>query len=176
MIGGRIGLPIGGVPTRGGFRQLIAASMAFSVSMGRGIGKAVSPALSWSVSVGKAVTAPVVGAALSLTASVFKDAAVPINAVLAWTGQVSRGVSKLIVAQLRLSAVFRGLQRITSRLVLHDPVDFVLAGTMPIRERVREWFAPDRRTTEKTVGKRSGVVRRGGPPSFTSKTDNRGYD
>jgi hypothetical protein len=82
-------------------------------------------------------------------------------------------IGKFAISKLRETAVAVA----TSRAVLQDPINCVLAGQQPYRERGREWeiHPPNRRT--KTAVTRSGVRQLGGQkPSFTTKTSKRGYD
>lgn len=65
---------------------------------------------------------------------------------------------------------------ITSRVILHDPIDYYMEGLPQFRGLGRT-FEPGR-GEGKTEGKigRSGRKRLTKPSSFTSKTDKRGYD
>lgn len=66
---------------------------------------------------------------------------------------------------------------ITDTDILHKPVDYALAGEQRIKDRYREWDIPAARRTERVSVKRSGARRLGGErPSFTVRTDKRGYD
>lgn len=61
--------------------------------------------------------------------------------------------------------------------VLQLPVNCVMAGNQPFKDRYREWTVcpPNRRT--RANAKRSEVCRlKGDKPSFTVKTGKRGYD
>lgn len=61
--------------------------------------------------------------------------------------------------------------------ILQRPVNVVLAGMQPIKDRYREWDvrAPNLRT--ETKGTASSTRRlKGGRPSFTTKTGPKGYD
>jgi hypothetical protein len=66
---------------------------------------------------------------------------------------------------------------ITDTDTLHKPVDCVLAGQQPYKDRYREQeiHPPNQKT--KTAITRSGVkMLRGAKPSYTTKTSKRGYD
>jgi hypothetical protein len=65
---------------------------------------------------------------------------------------------------------------ITDTDILHKPVDYVLAGQQPIKDRYREWNVPQAKRTERTTVTRSGPRRLGGGTGFTVRTDKRGYD
>lgn len=61
--------------------------------------------------------------------------------------------------------------------ILQKPVDCVLAGDQLIKDRYREWTVPGAKTVERPMV--SATPRRrltGQAPSFTVKTDKRGYD
>lgn len=67
---------------------------------------------------------------------------------------------------------------VTDTDVLQKPINCVLAGQQRMFDRVNEWIVNDKRTTLKRVGSHSAVgkLSRGPAPSFTVKTNNRGYD
>ena len=66
---------------------------------------------------------------------------------------------------------------ITDTEVLKLPVNCVLAGQQPIKDRYREWDVPTARRTEKgsMMRSRRGLIG-GEKPSFTTRTDHRGYN
>lgn len=65
---------------------------------------------------------------------------------------------------------------ITDTDILQKPVDCVLAGQVPYKDKYREWDlkAPNRKETGKVI--RSSVRSLGGKPGYTVRTDKRGYD
>lgn len=66
---------------------------------------------------------------------------------------------------------------ITDTDILQKPVDYVLAGAQPIKDRYREWDIPAYRKTETGSTKRSGVRNIGGTvPSFKSTTSKTGRE
>lgn len=57
------------------------------------------------------------------------------------------------------------------------PVNCVLAGDVPFKDRWREWDVPAARTKEKVMASSTPARRLKGPgPSFTTRTSSRGYD
>ena len=67
---------------------------------------------------------------------------------------------------------------VTDMDVLQLPVNCVLAGQQRIFDRYNEWIINRRRTQMKRVGShsRAGKISKGPKPSFSVKTDKRGYD
>lgn len=69
------------------------------------------------------------------------------------------------------------LADITSTRKIQLPVDCVLAGQQPYRESGREYEIRDRNATERGGWNRTRVARlKGSRPSFTTTTNNRGYE
>lgn len=66
---------------------------------------------------------------------------------------------------------------VTDTDVLRLPIDCVLAGQQPYKDRGRTWEIPKHRTSTR-VGASSTPARRirGAASSFTSRTNSRGYD
>jgi hypothetical protein len=105
-----------------------------------------------------------------------------IHVAAPWRGQWPR-VENLPDAKDRAHAAFmyRGVvvmeHDITSTDVIHKPVNCVLAGEQPYKERGRTWDIPPARTTAKPIATGSSVRRMRGPaPTFTTRTGKRGYD
>lgn len=70
-----------------------------------------------------------------------------------------------------------GYLLITDTDILQKPINCVLAGEVPFKDRWREYQIPAKYTTNKTVVKSSGARRLKGPaPSFTTRTGSKGYD
>lgn len=66
---------------------------------------------------------------------------------------------------------------VTDLDVLRRPVNCVLAGSVPIKDRYREYEIPAYKRSEKTTFSSTPARRlKGPPPSSWTKTDNRGYD
>ena len=66
---------------------------------------------------------------------------------------------------------------ITSTRKIQLPIDCVLAGQQPYKFSGREYDIRPMSTTERVQGRRSRVRKlRGAKPSFTTTTNNRGYD
>lgn len=66
---------------------------------------------------------------------------------------------------------------LTDTTVIHKPVDYQLAGEPPYKDRGITYELAPKKTTFKTFATRSGAVKlSGGRPSFTTRTDSRGYD
>lgn len=186
-------IPVAGTPLVYGtqFLQTVDASLTTSTAMALTAGKLVAVAETTAVTVSraiaftvnvlpafpaavlKAVDVTLAAASVSAAAAVFKNVGkavvAPIAVPLAF---VSRNVGKIVtpIVDLEVSHLLSALF-VTSRMVLQDAVDFVLAATQPIEKRGREFDLRDPNIRTKTRISRSGVQQLGGgPPSFTVKT------
>lgn len=112
---------------------------------------------------------------LSLTGALAKTLD---DATLAATGAIAIKAALTVTLDDLIYTIHGGPElSIVDTEVLQLPVDCVLAGQQPYRERGREWEIRPRNLTEKTWGRHSSVrALQGGKPSFTVTTGKRGYD
>jgi len=192
MIGGFIGKPIGGALREG---EGIAGTL--SVTLGDATLSATAT-VALKGTLAKTLddlTLSFAGAvALKAAAAItLDDATLAATGTVALTGALSKtldGISLSFTGAVQikaaLSVTLDGIvytihggpeQSIIDTDVLQLPVDCVLAGDQPYRDRGREYEIRPMNMTEKTWGKHSRVkALSGGRPSFTSTTGKRGYD
>lgn len=175
------------------YLQTVSASIATSSTLSVNVGKAVdyvqtaaaaisNRAIAFSVtvimepaiSVRKAVVTKLDNVLTSPTAVVIKNVgkALVSDVVTVTATMLPKTIGKIVHpvqhlrARLSATTLF-----ITSRAILQDAVDYVLAGTQPLESSGREWEThnPNVRTSTRVM--RSGVRNLGGEkPSFTVRT------
>lgn len=65
---------------------------------------------------------------------------------------------------------------ITSTIDIQLPIDCVMAGDQPLKERINEYEIRPQNRKYRTSISRSGVSRLDNKPTFTTHTSKRGYD
>lgn len=182
MIGGHIGKPIGGVINAGAttLQELTANVDCGAGTILRAVGKMQSATVECAAAISNRAVAFAQTALCGVPAAVTK--AVTVTLVAAHVSSAAIVLKNAAAVLLATTvSVFGFLTRlalnITSRRVLQDPVDCVLAGDQHYKQSGREYEIRPMNKTEKTWGKHSSVrALSGGRPSFTSTTGKRGYD
>ncbi len=164
-------------------QKVVAAALtATATQLPKAISKGVQITSSPIVTVRKAIDFTMSTATLSIVPRVIKNTAIDLgNATVSASATMFRNVGKVITPVVSL--VTRFLEPFIDRLVvvsrewLPNVVDYVLAGTQPLKSRTDSAEVNPANQQETVTGKRSKVQKlKGGTPSFTTKTDNRGYD
>jgi hypothetical protein len=164
--------------TRSTGKNVSIAVTGAVVQAAKQITKAVSIASTGTASCRKAVTFAVQTIAATGTALALKETGKSVNLVAIVTAlDHIRETGKMVVVNVPTAiSSFVAVLKITSRLILQDAVDCVLAGAQYVRERGREYEVYPTKQRHKTMGKRSGLQRTGPEPSFTVTTSKKGHD
>jgi hypothetical protein len=154
--------------------KIVNPAIDLVVSQTRAIAFTVGAGLSLVTSVTKAVAFQTAVAHLTLASIVFKNALksirpMPVQVSSSMLRNIGKIVNPIIIKlPTRLSGA--GLF-VTSREILQNAVDYVLAGTQPLKSTERVWEKHDPNIRSTTTGVRSGVRNLGGEkPSFTVKS------
>lgn len=162
------------------FNKLLSllAAVDAGVSVRRSIAKRLNASADAGASVSRAIThsaAAMVDAAVSVIKAVVKQ---PFVAAVGATALAIKGTGKVLSAAVSFfAAIIFEAQNIVSRRVLHDPVDYYMAKLPQYRE-VGDTYEPSRGKASESVSvsrsKRGRLSKNA--PSFTTRTDKRGYD
>lgn len=186
-------LPVAAAPGAYGtnYSQSVSAAVSTSVFIVRNVGKEIDAVIASAVTFTKAVSfsiriacAPAITVIKSVdfrmanavvlanvlvvknTLKSIQTSAVSVSALM------TREIGKIIspVVSLDVTVLAAGLF-VTSRRILQDAVDYVLAGTQPLKSSGREWEKHDPNIRTTTRGMKSGLKNLSGvDPSFTVTT------
>lgn len=165
------------------YSQSVTASLSETASTARATAATRSASATTTVSrhidVSRALAAASQLMAVSVSTLVAHVYEQTVSASLATAAAVSRAIEATVsVAQSVLALVARVLYPLstTSRQVLQEPVDCVLADRQTIEDRGVEYDIRPADTKSKTVMKRGGRLSKGPAPSFSITTNKKGHD
>jgi hypothetical protein len=153
--------------------KTVNSAIDLVVSQTRAIAFTVGAGLSLVTSVTKAIVFKMAVAHLTLASIVFKNALKSIRPTpVQISSSMLRNIGKIVNPIIKLPTRLSGAGLfVTSREILQNAVDYVLAGTQPLKSTERVWEKHDPNIRSTTTGVRSGVRNLGGEkPSFTVKS------
>lgn len=155
---------------------LVAATDA-GANVLRAIGKLAGAGADTGASVSRAMT-KTLAASVDVTASAIKAIGYSVSAAVDVTGTTIKGAAKGLAAGVTaFGQIIVDAMNVISRRVLQDPVDFYMEGLPQYRNEYRTFeqsTAKGREDVAVTRSKRGRLSK--DAPTFTTRTDKKGYD